>query len=280
MRTSSSGDGRFRSASLSSMRRWGCSRFCRCHWYQPSVLAAPAQADYHWIWLELFGYPTSRTLLSLWLLLPSPHTHIITTGNARAFTPLFQGKMPEFYNAVNEVFFELALASAVAVLAGMLGSYVRLKWRGAIVKELHRRMLSRNNLLNYLSNIDQRVDNIDQRMTQDVEVATSNAWDMAMGMIGGIAAIATSISTLVSSGPLPVLSIFLYALILVAINAVMSPVVRLQLGQQLKEGAFRLVHTRKRVCGEHNISRRESASSVLRLRWASMRSTKTFSSSS
>lgn len=184
-------------------------------------------------------------------------TMVNATGNARALAPLFDGDMKGFDRAFADLLWLIGGACMLRVVSAAMGSFIRLKWRGALVTELHRRMLGRNNLLNYLSNVDCRVDNIDQRITQDVEAATLNAWNMIMGdglslgIVGGLASVATSVNQLVVAGFLPITSIFLYAFLMVSVTLLfMSPVVKLQFEQQLKEGAFRLVHARAKEFAE------------------------------
>jgi hypothetical protein len=182
---------------------------------------------------------------------------INATASSRALTPLLNGDLKEFDRAFVELIWLIGAGCMLRVVSALVGSFIRLKWRGALVKELHRRMLGRNNLLNYLSNVDPRVDNIDQRITQDVEAATLNAWNMVMGdgislgIVGGVTSVATSVQQLAVAGFLPISSIFLYAFSMIGVTVLfMAPVVRLQFEQQLKEGAFRLVHTRAKEFAE------------------------------
>jgi ABC-type uncharacterized transport system fused permease/ATPase subunit len=106
---------------------------------------------------------------------------VSATGNARALTPLLEGDIQGFDRAFVDLLWLIGGACMLRVVSALMGSFIRLKWRGAIVMELHRRVLGRNNLLNHLSNVDRRVDNVDQRITEDVELATLYTWNMIMG---------------------------------------------------------------------------------------------------
>lgn len=76
------------------------------------------------------------------------------------------GKAMIFWFCIGAPIF--VVISVIISYTQYLGEKIRLDWRAAIVDELHK-LYFKSKLLYWLNNIDKRIDNADQRMTQEYE---------------------------------------------------------------------------------------------------------------
>ena len=116
---------------------------------------------------------------------------------------------------------------------------------------------SQKNLANYLVNIQNCVDNMDQRVAEDVEVTTVFLWQFffgnttSKGIIESSSDVCVALVALYNLGYAYIALIVLYNLIFLMINFIaMRPVVKLQFSQQVLEGIFRFVHLHIREFSE------------------------------
>ena len=69
-----------------------------------------------------------------------------------------------------------AVLVSLKIIIGYFGAKLRLEWRTILVTKIQSQIYSQKNLANYLVNIKNCVDNVDQRVAEDVEVTTVFLW--------------------------------------------------------------------------------------------------------
>ena len=176
---------------------------------------------------------------------------------ALGITPLLKCDVGTYWGALLIIGCQLVLSVFLKTVAGYVGTRLRLKWRTKITRSLQEQLFSTPNLANYLVNLNHSVDNLDQRITDDVETSTILFWRLFFGelehkgLISSFSAVFISVSALFKLGALPFFFVLLYnGAYLLILFIVMKPIVKLTYTQQLLEGAFRYVHLRIREFSE------------------------------
>jgi ABC-type uncharacterized transport system fused permease/ATPase subunit len=176
--------------------------------------------------------------------------------------PIFQCNLAAFRDGVTKlavVFVAMAVSSSVG---GYLSESVRLRWRVKLTRHFHSQIYGTSKLAYYLTNIQHDVDNIDQRVTNDIELATGLSMNMVLcsvddslnpscGLIELLSLFATSLAPFLNSGWGPAVATICYSLFFLVLSTMfMRKVVQFTFQQQFLEGAFRYVHTRIREFSE------------------------------
>ena len=173
------------------------------------------------------------------------------------YTPLLTCDLKTYWSNLSIFMLKYILLVILKVIVGYYGAKLRLEWRTKIVSHLQHKIYSRRNLANYLINMQHSVDNIDQRIAEDVEVSTILLWQFLFGntttkgLIESLSDVIIAIMALFNLGFYYFLLVFLYNLLFLIINLIiMKPIVKLQFTQQVLEGFFRYVHLRIREFSE------------------------------
>ena len=139
----------------------------------------------------------------------------------------------------------------------MFGSRRALRSRRRPRAQLLHLKYFRDRMVYSVNNLDGRLDNIDQRITKDVELLTVSAWQSSVGnfqvpqsCLFGVFILITSIFVLRSppAGYLVPLANLVTTSIVAAV--VTAPVVKYTYLQNKSEGTFRFLHTRTKVFAE------------------------------
>eukprot|EP00944_MAST-04C_sp_MAST-4C-sp1_P008648 g8648.t1 len=176
---------------------------------------------------------------------------------ARFYSPLLRCALPEYWSNLFMFMLKYAALVSLKIIIGYFGAKLRLEWRTILVTKIQSQIYSQKNLANYLVNIQNCVDNVDQRVAEDVEVTTIFLWQFffgnttSKGIIESSSDVCVALVALYNLGYAYVALILLYNVLFLIINfVVMRPVVKLQFFQQVLEGAFRFVHLHIREFSE------------------------------
>ncbi|XP_078490249.1 lysosomal cobalamin transporter ABCD4 [Ciona intestinalis] len=178
-----------------------------------------------------------------------------------------------------ETFPQLAVYSILVIVLNALmkscltyiSKLLYLTWRQTLCGKLH---LDYFKNMNYykLNVLDNKLDNVDQRLTRDVE-QFSREWSLMCGklVVVPFTLVYYSYQCFVSTTWIGPVTIYIYFLVGTFINRIiMAPIVRLQVEQEVKEGDFRFQHLQVRVNAEsmafHRAGKTEQTKSNERLR--------------
>ena len=168
-------------------------------------------------------------------------------------TPLLSCETGAYWKALCRIMVGMIASVFLRVLSGFMGAKLRLRWRSQIVATLKREIFSTPGFVYYLVNVQENTDNLDQRLTEDVERATLLSWSFVFGHLEskGIVSLSStllfSFSALSKLGTKTVVPLVLYGAVYVGLIAfAMRPVVKLTFQQYKFEGAFRHVQLRIR----------------------------------
>ena len=101
---------------------------------------------------------------------------IAISAMALGVKPLLKCNVNMYWDALFVIGAQLILSVFLKTVAGYIGSRVRLKWRRKITQSVQRQLFSTPNLANYLVNLNHSVDNLDQRVCDDIEASTVLFW--------------------------------------------------------------------------------------------------------
>ena len=173
-------------------------------------------------------------------LIPSKFFKVLGAKDTEGFRPL----------VFTAIYFIVAIAmanSAVKYISGVL--YVQ--WRNAITSKLHKKYFFQETFF-HINTKGQRVDNADQRITQDVDKFCQQFSEISSKLLISPFTIAYySYQCFVSTGYIGPVSIYVYFVIGSIINRIiMSPIVSLVVRQERNEGDFRFKHVNIRTNSE------------------------------
>ena len=180
----------------------------------------------------------------------------------KVLPPVFSCDIPALVEGCILLAASFLFMSTTNALKSYFVESVRLEWRSTLTHKFQHQLLSTPKVAYALSHADCEVDNVDQRMTNDIELATSqtmwfvfgvvdDSMNQQAGFVGTCASLVTACMTIFDFGWAPALGTVAFTLIVCALSAVFMPrLVTLTFRQQMLEGAYRYVHTRIREFSE------------------------------
>ena len=200
------------------------------------------------------------------------------------FTALQQHNAPHFYRALMVVVLLILLHIAVAVLRAYLDQVLQLRWRRWLTDQYVTRWLA--NRIFYRMRFSGRVDNPDQRISEDVRLFTERSGSLALGLLNSLATFGSfaallwylsgSITLPIGDFAITIPGYMLWvALLYAGVGSVIAhligrPLISLNNRQQAVEADFRfsLLHLREEAEGIafHNGEPQERSTALVRFR--------------
>ena len=205
------------------------------------------------------SYASIRIYVFSVILIVSSYVNFIMAISIMSefYSPLLKCDLETYWSNLSIFMLKYIVLVIFKVLVGYYGAKLRLEWRTEIVSNLQYTICSQRNLANYLINIQHSVDNVDQRVAEDVEVSTVFLWQFlfgnttSKGLIESISDVVIAIIALFNLGFVYFILVLSYNVLFLIINfIIMRPIVKLQFAQQVLEGIFRYVHLRIREFSE------------------------------
>ena len=148
--------------------------------------------------------------------------------------------------------FSLIIAVALYYsLVTFVSGYLYLHWRRSLTKRLHQKYFMKSTLY-YINVIDDSIDNVDQRITQDVDRFCVQLSEISAKLIISPLTITYySVQCFHATSYIGPLTIYIYFIVgTIANKLIMSPIVNLIFKQEKYEGDFRFKHTEVRSFAE------------------------------
>ena len=129
------------------------------------------------------SYASIRIYVFSVILIVSSYVNFIMAISIMSefYSPLLKCDLETYWSNLSIFMLKYIVLVIFKVLVGYYGAKLRLEWRTEIVSNLQYTICSQRNLANYLINIQHSVDNVDQRVAEDVEVSTVFLWQFLFG---------------------------------------------------------------------------------------------------
>ena len=129
------------------------------------------------------SYASIRIYVFSVILIVSSYVNFIMAISIMSefYSPLLKCDLETYWSNLSIFMLKYIVLVIFKVLVGYYGAKLRLEWRTEIVSNLQYTICSQRNLANYLINIQHSVDNVDQRVAEDVEVSTGFLWQFLFG---------------------------------------------------------------------------------------------------
>jgi putative ATP-binding cassette transporter len=145
------------------------------------------------VWGLVNGYWRSKEKRSAWALLILTigcnlglvYVNVLLNGaNGNLFNALQQRSAPDFYSAFGIIALLVLLYLAVALTRYFFNQMLFLRWRRWLTEQYLTRWLAHHNF--YRMRFSKRIDNPDQRISEDVRIFTSETLDLGLGLLDAL----------------------------------------------------------------------------------------------